>query len=163
MDMKSERTRYRERTPWRGLAYVVLWGAIVLACYPVLSGAEDGVPPGMRVPLILSFLGLGAAIVGLVSGLTVLVQETRIVLYLGHVPLVRRTIPFSEIEGLEAVTYRPMREFGGWGVRGVGKRKAWTARGNRAVELSLSGGRQLLIGSDRPQRLAERIRTLGRV
>lgn len=161
--MKSERTQYRERTPWRGLAYVVLWSTIVLACYPVLAGADDGVPEALRLPLVISFFGLGVAILALVSGLTVLVQETRIVMHLGHVPLVRRTIAFSEIESLKSVTYRPLREFGGWGVRGIGKRKAWTARGNRAVELSLSEGRQLLIGSDRPQRLAERIRTLGRL
>ncbi|NIR36664.1 MAG: hypothetical protein GWO04_14245, partial [Actinobacteria bacterium] len=51
------------------------------------------------------------------GGPTVRVQETRILLHLGRVPLVRRTVPFGDIRALESVVYRPLREFGGWGVR----------------------------------------------
>jgi hypothetical protein len=43
-------------------------------------------------------------------------------------------------------------------VRGWGKRKAWSARGNQAVALTLEDDRLLLIGSDHPRRLEERIR-----
>lgn len=161
--MHSQRTRYRERTPWHALAYVVMWGAIVLACYPVLAGWDGDVSPAMRWPLVAVFLGIGAVLVNVVGGLTVLVQEDRIVLHLGRVPIIRKTIPFSEIESVGSVVYRPLREFGGWGVRGMGRRRAWSARGNRAVVLTLAGDRELLIGSDRPQRLEERIRTLAGV
>jgi len=73
--------------------------------------------------------------------------------------MIRRRIPLDDVVALRSVRYRPMRDFGGWGVRGMGKRKAWTARGDRAVELDLTGGRQLLIGSDRPDRLLEGIRS----
>ena len=69
-------------------------------------------------------------------------------------------LPFSEIVSMESVKYHPIREFGGWGVRGWGKRKAWSARGDRAVALTLTEDRLLLIGSDHPQRLEERIRTV---
>jgi hypothetical protein len=95
-----------------------------------------------------------------------MVQETRVIMHLGSVALFRRTVVHAEITALESVVYHPLREFGGWGVRGRGRRKAWTARGNRAVKLTLTGGRDLLIGSDHPQRLEERIRTaagLGRM
>jgi hypothetical protein len=111
------------------------------------------------VGAILSFVG---ALKVLLGGLTVLVQETRMVLHLGSVPVVKRVVPFSDILGLRSVVYRPIAEFGGWGVRGFGGRKAWTARGSRAVALDLAGDRQLLVGSDHPQRLEERIRTLAR-
>ena len=74
--------------------------------------------------------------------------------------MIRRAVAFDEIVSLESVEYRPLSEFGGWGVRGLGRRKAWTARGNRAVALRLTGDRELLIGSDHPKRLEERIRTL---
>lgn len=158
--MNTQKTRYRERTPWPSLAYVVLWGAIVLACYPVLAGWEGDVPAGLRLPMVAGLVGFGVVLTMLVGGLSVLVQETRLIVHLGRLPIVRTTIPFSEIESLRSVTYSPFREFGGWGVRGFGKKKAWTARGNRAVVLTLTGAREVYVGSDNPQRLQERIRTL---
>jgi hypothetical protein len=94
----------------------------------------------------------------LLGGLTVIVRENGILMHLGTVPLIRRNVPFSDIVSLESVRYQPIREFGGWGVRGWGRRKAWSARGNQAVALQLDGDRLVLIGSDRPQRLEERIR-----
>jgi len=47
-----------------------------------------------------------------------------------------------------------------WGVRGRSHRSAWTGRGNRGVRLPLTNDRELIIGSDHPERLAERISTL---
>jgi hypothetical protein len=111
-----------------------------------------------RLGVAGAIVSVGLAIEVLLGGLTVLVQETRLFLHLGSVPLVRRRVPFSEIVSMESVRYHPIGEFGGWGVRGWGKRKAWSARGNQAVALRLEGDRLLLIGSDHPRRLEERIR-----
>jgi hypothetical protein len=157
--MDSERTSYRERTPWAGWVRAVLWGAIVVSCYPILAGIDTGLPFPTRALIVCSIAGFGVAIEVFLGGLTVLVQETRIFVHLGLVPLLRRRVPFAEIVSLESVRYHPIREFGGWGMRGWGKRKAWSARGDGAVALQLEGDRMLLIGSDRPQRLEERIRT----
>ena len=43
-------------------------------------------------------------------------------------------------------------------MRGAGKKKAWTARGDRAVVIGLEEGRRLYVGSDHPKRLEEAIR-----
>lgn len=158
--MENDRTLYREYTPWHGWVHAVLWGVVVLSCYPILAGWDRDVLPGLRLPIVMGIGLLAAALVYAIGGLTVMITNTRIVLHLGRTPLIRRTIPFEEIISLRTVTYRPLKEFGGWGVRGLGKRKAWSARGNRAVALVLTGGRELLIGTDQPQRLEERIRTL---
>lgn len=40
---------------------------------------------------------------------------------LGYFPLYRRTIPISDIQELTLVTVRPVRDFGGFGVRGLAK------------------------------------------
>lgn len=156
--MDGERTTYREQTPWAGWVRAVLWGAIVLSGYPLLAGWDTQLPFLSRVLIVLAVVGFGGAIEMFLGGLTVLVRETSVFMHLGRVPLIRRTVPFSEVVSLESVRYQPIREFGGWGVRGWGARKAWSARGNRAVALELEGDRLLLIGSDRPQRLEERIR-----
>ena len=68
---------------------------------------------------ILFRLAVGAAILAagwglrmVLGGLTVLVQETRIVMHLGSVGLVRKMVPFDSIVSLESVRYRPLVEFG---------------------------------------------------
>lgn len=161
MGMKSERTQFREYTSWPSLAYAAFLGAAVLSCYAILAGSD--LPNVLRVPVVLLILFLEGLVIAVLGGLTVLVQESRIVLHLGRLPLIRRVVAFSDIVSLRSVEYRPLAEFGGWGARGFGKRRAWTASGNRAVAVRLSGDRELLIGSNHPKRLEERIRTLGEV
>jgi hypothetical protein len=65
-----------------------------------------------------------------------------------------RIIPYNQIVKAEAKTYRPIRDYGGWGVRGVAPVKAFNVSGNRGVLLSLTDGQSLMIGSQRPDQLA---------
>jgi hypothetical protein len=62
---------------------------------------------------------------------------------------VRRAIPLAEIRHFEARTYRPIREYGGWGVRRGSAGMAYNVSGKRGVELRLADGKSLLIGSQR--------------
>ena len=56
---------------------------------------------------------------------------------------------------LEVVTYRPIADYGFWGIRsGRDGERALIARGNRGVRLELNDGTKLLIGSQRPEALA---------
>lgn len=73
--------------------------------------------------------------------------------------VVRRSLPFAEIESAEAVVYRPLRDYGGWGLRVSGKGKAYNMRGNRGVQLKLKNGGNVLVGSQRPDELARFIQT----
>ncbi len=158
--MSEERTSYSERSPWPGFVTAVLWGSVILSGYPILAGWGNDLHLLIRLSIVAGIAGLAVGLTLVVGGLTVRVQETRLLIHLGSVPLVRKMVPYEEIVGLESVVYQPLREFGGWGVRGFGKRRAWTARGNEAVRLDLAGERVLLVGSDHPHRLEERIRTV---
>jgi hypothetical protein len=74
-------------------------------------------------------------------------------------PFVDREIPFTEIRRVGARTYRPLREYGGWGIRWGGKgRTAYNVSGNRGVEVELTDGRTVMVGSRRPDELAEALR-----
>lgn len=79
-------------------------------------------------------------------------------------PFVDRRIPFAEIRRVHARTYRPLREFGGWGIRWGGRgRMAYNVSGNRGVEVELTDGRTVMVGSQSPDALAEATRAhLGR-
>jgi hypothetical protein len=75
----------------------------------------------------------------------------------GWLPLFGEVVPFLHILGCEAVTYRPL-DYGGWGLRGSWRGGgALNARGDRGVRLALDNGKSLIIGSQRPDALAEAI------
>lgn len=70
-------------------------------------------------------------------------------------PMVRRTFRGEDIVVAEPVEYKPLRDFGGWGIkRTAGGTQALTARGEEGVGIRLRGGERILIGSQRPERLA---------
>ena len=68
-----------------------------------------------------------------------------------------RTIPWEEVRGVATRTYRPIRDFGGWGVRWAARGIVYHARGNRGVRLVLASGERVLIGSQRADDLAQAI------
>lgn len=153
-----ESTSYREFSAWPGWVELVVWGSLGATSLPFVFGWGTDSGIGARVISIAAILGIGVAIRFIFGGLTALVQETRLLIYMGSIPLVKRSIPFADIVSIESVRYRPIAEFGGWGIRGLGKKKAWTARGNQAVVLTLPNDRLLYVGSDSPEKLEEHIR-----
>ena len=66
-------------------------------------------------------------------------------------------VPLQDVVQVQAVTYSPLREYGGWGIRYTRRGKAYNPMGNRGVKLDYRDGRHLLIGSQRPDELAAAI------
>jgi hypothetical protein len=75
--------------------------------------------------------------------------------------LYKTRVPLSEIALAEAVEYAPVREYGGWGIRGSRRRRALNARGNRGVLVTRSDGTTLLVGSQKPRELLEALERAG--
>jgi len=70
-------------------------------------------------------------------------------------PLSRRVVPFADISEVSARTYSPVKEYGGWGIKGWSRRNiAYNISGNQGVQLVLRDGRRILVGSRRAQELA---------
>jgi hypothetical protein len=63
-------------------------------------------------------------------------------------------IPLNDIKTYEVRTYKPIREFGGWGIRYGWNGKAYNVSGNRGVQLVLTNEKKILIGSQKPEELA---------
>lgn len=103
--------------------------------------------------LFLPVLPLGLAFNLLCLRTTV--SETRLSVSFGALfPLYRRTIATADIASSEAVTYSPLAEYGGWGIKWGRSGLALNARGDRGVRLTLRDGRRILVGSQRPEELA---------
>lgn len=66
-----------------------------------------------------------------------------------------KTLLWSDITNVEIVEYRPIRDYGGWGIRLGSKGTAYTVKGKYGLQITLEDGRVVLIGTQRPGELGE--------
>ena|SRR5262245_62124744 len=135
------------RQPW-------LWG-LILATLAGLLVALVLVPEGQIVLWIV--LGMTLATALLLWSLRLSVQVDGEAVQIRFFPLWKKTIPLAEIVGFEARTYRPILEYGGWGIRWGRKGMAYNVSGNQGVQLELANGKRILIGSQRAEEMARAI------
>ena len=71
------------------------------------------------------------------------------------VPFTNFIIPFSKIKYYKIREYRPIIEYGGWGIRFNKSGKAYTVCGTTGLQISLLNGKEILIGTQRPDPILE--------
>lgn len=147
--------------------YLLVLGVAGFAWYAFIRQVLLRNPPGDRpAPDWLMFMnwllmGVGFPWLFLSARLVVEVREDG--LYYRFHPFHRRRHRLSrdEMAGAEARTYRPLLEYGGWGIRyGWKGGKAYNVSGNRGVQVLLRDGRKVLFGSRRPEELDAAIRKI---
>jgi hypothetical protein len=107
---------------------------------------------------------VGSLSILLTAGLSLLFYTLKLItevdaagIHLRFYPLTRKTIRFEDITSCRARTYKPIREYGGWGIRFGRHGKAYNVYGNRGVQLELADAMPLLIGSQKAEDLAATI------
>jgi len=155
--------RFRKKWLWIGLVAVSLC-LIIPFGYGMIKQLVFGHPWGNNpmsdtaLVIVGPFMILmGIGILWLFHGIKLLTEVREDGVHINFVPLTRQTVLFGNIVSCEVRTYRPMREYGGWGVRYGRAGKAYNVSGNRGIQLKLSSGKGLLIGSQRPEELAQAI------
>ncbi|MGD8451952.1 MAG: DUF6141 family protein [Phycisphaerae bacterium] len=154
----------RHRRPHPGFWVVGLplavFGWWLFVSQIVLERSPVGDAPGCGTTLVVFLwvlfgLLLPAFLVSATLSVEVRDDAVRVRLF----PIWGRTVPLDSIVDCQARTYKPLGEYGGWGIRFAldGRGWAYTLRGNRGVQLKLADKRPLLIGSPTPERLAEAI------
>jgi hypothetical protein len=135
---------------------VFIWYSFI---QQIILGQPFGTNPGpdWMVWLLWVVFGIGLPIVWYMTKLIVEVKEDH--LLIRYFPLTTRKIPFSDIKQVESRTYKPVREYGGWGLRGWGNKRAYNVSGDQGVELELQDGRMIMIGSQKPEELALALET----
>ncbi len=68
----------------------------------------------------------------------------------------------DDLAGYDAVTYRPIRDFGGWGIRVGPRGRAYNISGNRGVQLEFKNGKRLMLGSRKPEAMVTAIQSIAR-
>jgi hypothetical protein len=143
-----------------------LWVLVIfpagLAWWPFIEQIIGGRPVGQNpapnwlVLVIWVFIGIGLPFLFGYTGLVIDVTPDSVRVH--YRPFVRRRIPLSDIQRLEARRYSPVKEYGGWGIKGWSKANmAYNVSGDRGVELTLVDGRAIMLGSQRADELAAAI------
>jgi hypothetical protein len=154
----SERQRF---TQWWFWALVL--GIAGLMWYMAFHQLVLGVPLGNHPapdPLMWALLvTFGIAVPLFMYAMNLKTEVRPDGLYLRIFPLHRRFQVFNwdVIDRFYTTTYRPVLDYGGWGIRYGPGGKAYTFAGNRGIQLELNWGQGLLIGSRDPEALARAI------
>ena len=69
-------------------------------------------------------------------------------------------IKTNEIERIEALKYRPLGDYGGWGIRYGFKGKCYNVKGNLGVKVFLKNGSYILFGSQKHEELEKCLKSI---
>jgi len=153
----SDRILYLESQQLRQwwIWLIVLVGPLTLL-FNIVQVIRDGVASGAVIyGLILAGFLFGIGLPVFIYSICLLIEVRESGLYIRVRPLHRNWVVFNfqDICNVEAVTYRPIRDYGGWGIRYGWQGKAYNMRGNKGVMLTLNNGDNVLIGSQYHEKL----------
>jgi len=104
---------------------------------------------------------IGLLVVGGALALRLTTAVTREQITVRYGPLYSVRIPVAEVARAEALRYRPLRDYGGWGIRGSRRHRAVNARGDEGVLITRRDGTTVLIGSQRSRDLLGALAAVG--
>lgn len=157
-------SHYRERSHLRqwwvililAPAVVVAWVSFV---QQILLGVPFGTEPAPDGAVWLVFLGIGVFLPIFMwkAGLVVEVRDGH--LHYRWLPFVKRRLHGSDIASVEIRTYRPVRDYGGWGIKYGGGERGWsyTTGGDKGVFITCVDGKCFLLGTEDPEGLSRAI------
>ena len=109
----------------------------------------------IAISFLMLFVAVGIPMLLLGSYLEIKVFQDGI--YFRYIPFIRkfRRINFAAIQSFVIRKYKPIREFGGWGIRFGFKEKSimYNVSGNMGIELVLKDGKKIILGTQRPEEL----------
>ena len=106
-------------------------------------------------PPIWVFALIGLAM-GLVAGLALEVRLDASGAHYRLLPLQWRWqhVAWPEVARAYLRRYDPLGEYGGWGIKGTTRNRAYNIANDEGLQLELHDGRRLLLGTQRPAELA---------
>ena len=155
----SESQKFRQWYVWLAVAIapiIFVWAIL----QQVVLGVPFGTKPSGIVVLILLAIVFGIGFPFFLYRMGLDVQLSNVAIHMRFWPfhLKPRTFYFSDIDNAEPVTYSPLKDYGGWGIRYGAKGKAYNVSGNQGVVITLGTGQRILIGSQRHKELSSLIK-----
>jgi hypothetical protein len=160
---------YREvqkiRKPWIWIGITVP-GMIITGLFgfgmnrQIIQGQPFGNHPMSDPGLIMAFFMILflfvflALLVGF-ANLTTVADETGVSYRFFPFQMKFHKIPWDTVGSCGVITYNPVRDYGGWGVRSGKNGKAYNISGNTGLQLQLKTGEIILIGTQKKPELVD--------
>ena len=151
--------QFRQRWLWIFLLFTALL-IIILFGYGMIKQLAFGYAWGDRPMSNTALAIVGILVIIFVVGLIYLFYTMKLITEVRHddvcvqfFPLSRQIISFDSVRRCEVRTYKPIKEYGGWGIRYGRRGKVYNVSGNRGVQIEFHSGKPLLIGSQKPEEL----------
>jgi len=131
------------------IAVFMWWGAYVQLVQGVPFGTR---PPNNTFMLVFWILfGIIFPLFMYTTDLLITVDNEAVKLSSTNRIIFNRRIPISSIKNASIKEYNPLVDYGGWGNRGFGKKKAYTMDGTIGVLFALHDGSSILVGTRNPE------------
>ncbi len=131
---------------------LILFIPILIFIFGIASGKIEGEE---KTPMIISVVVVAFMFVlFLFTNLETRIDESGITIR--FFPFQRRYyyVRWDEISEASVRTYKPIREYGGWGLRySIKHGKAYNVSGNKGLQLTLLSGKKFLIGTQKADEL----------
>jgi hypothetical protein len=134
--------------------------------YQVMVGQQFGNNPMSNTGLIFTFgVTLLITILFLFFRLDSMIKKDGIYIRLFPFQIAFKHHPWDSISKSYIRQYKPLAEYGGWGIRiGLfGKGKAFNISGRNGLQLEFTDDTKLLIGTNKPVELEEILNKIGQI
>ena len=140
--------QFRQKWIWIILLFVLF--ALFL---PIFSGMISIL---LSVILILT----GFCFIWLFYNMKLITEIKDDSIHIKFLPFIARVIYFNEITKYKIRQYKPIVEYGGWGIRFNKSGKAYTVSGNIGMQIQMSTGKGVLIGTQQPNEFLEAMKSV---
>lgn len=139
----------------------IMWYGLVQQLY---YGIPFGTEPASDSVLLMLWIlfGIGFPIFFLNLRLKTTITNREISVQFKPLMLRKRSFAFSDITSIDVETYHPIKEFWGYGIRvNLKGATAYNVKGNKGLRIRLRDGREVLIGTQKPEAIEEVLSDLG--
>ena len=147
-----EEQRFRQLWLWIIviLASIIPWLGLIIQ---VILGQKLGNNPAPDLIIILIWLVFGIGFPLFFYSLRLITEVHRDGIHIRFFPFHRKfkIFHYAEIDNYAAREYKPIREYGGWGIRYSLGGMAYNVYGNKGVQLILKNKKKILIGTQKPE------------
>ncbi len=128
-------------------------GAWYTAYIQLIKGLPVGTNPASDLGVVLIWIGIGILLPVFIitSNMYTVVDQDGIHLSSANRIFICRFIPFEKIQQVYVRKCNPILEYGGWGNRGLGRKKAYLMHGNIGLHIVLKNDSTIFIGTDHPE------------
>ena len=153
-----ERQRLRQWWLW----LIVILAIVVPAVIQISKMSDSGVPQQQMLYYLLSYIACCIPVLLLICCIKLETKITEKCVYVRLFPLQIsfRSYAFSEMSAYFVRKYHPVREYGGWGLKGTFNNRALNISGNQGLQIVFKNEKKLLIGTRRPQEIMEILKSL---